>query len=738
LNIAERNLMRHAADRFYIARHTQPESSGSSEPKEQQSFAGWRAAILSPPEAAEAAGREGGLRGCGAGKCAGDAGSPAWYIGAAPDPDWVFSEGATSVNVAWTENDYEIDAAAEWAEPATANSTGEYHRIIERNGNWSVDRVLYAPHNTRLSSPADTSDSWGWEEALWMTYGEQIRNGSWYPTVDPAAVVDWSVSRPAEFALQHSSPAMPYIYPNLAFVANSSWWHDAGSRKEASIGDDGFQAWFIDTITKFTALVGSQGAGFDYTFTNDNTRSFYQQWAGWRRVLATLRSSIPNFVMDNRQLNHEWGAWMWVAGSYAEPLMTDENAQTWGGQSLLGDPRTDRMSANRVRHMNVLYANEQFAPVSAMPGFAFHQTDRSLNSGSTRFEDHIVRDMDWIGHRYSLLSSIAHAPLNTVVCQNGGRDSEEFDLLPALDGGFVKQWLQWADANIGLAATTEPLSAVSLVNESVAESGLPSRSQVDGSYMLNNGTGLLFLFNPAPNASVTPKQLQLDDHLGIDCTPGQGSDTFNVTRLYPAAAAGVIAVVPCGSSLAGLSFPGRSAQVWGVARSAAPSSAHQAAVMASVSAGRQASAYPQAFAGNESFTGGSLATSITIPPEVWTTIAAVSSAYPVNWTSFDLMASWLGVNRVWLFVDVAHLNPAGATGVSLKVNGEACPITQNFNAAHGRQQETFNGWAADLVACGVSAAAPTAAIELLVQSCPAGTFHGAFVDAPMPENGVLA
>lgn len=724
VNTAERDLMRHAADAFFIARHSQGASAPSSHAgAAQKTFDEWREGVLSGKASVRPL------------RATSTASTPEWYIGTVPRPDWVFSEGATSVNVAWTENDYEIDAAAEWAEPPTANSTGEYHRIIMRNGNWTVDRVLYAPHNPRLSSPTDATDSWGWEEALWMTYGEQLRNGSWYPTVQPPAELDWSVSRPAAFAAGHASPAMPYIYPNLAFAVNSSWWHAAGSRQEASIGDDGFQAWFIDTISQFTALAGTQGAGFDYTFTNDNTRSFYQQWAGWRRVLATLRSTIPNFVMDNRQLNHEWGAWMWVAGSYAEPLMTDENAQTWGGQSLLGDPRTDRMSANRVRHMNLLYANELFAPVSAMPGFAFHQTDRSLNNDPTRFVDHIVRDFDWVGHRYSLLSSIAHAPLNTVVCQNGARDSEEFELLPRLDGGFVRRWLQWADANIDLASTAAPLSAVVLVNETSSDSGLPSRVRVDGSYMLLNGSGLIFLFNPAPNTSLTPQQLRLDDHLGIQCNPG-GQDSFNVSQLYPAVDASVIAVLPCGGSLAGIAIPGRSARVWSVQRTAtAPFPVVRSIPIAGAAA---ASGFPQVIPGDATFSGGNLTGSVTVPAEVWSTITAVQAAYPVNWTSFDLMASWLGVNRVWLFVDVGHLDPGAVPSVVLTVNGASCPVSQNFNAAHGRQFNTFNGWAADLVQCGVTSETPTASVALSVPTCPVGSFHGVFVDAPLPENGLIA
>jgi hypothetical protein len=40
---------------------------------------------------------------------------------------------------------------------------------------------------------------------------------------------------------------------------------------------------------------------------------------------------------------------MWVAGSYAEPLQSDENSESW--PAFLMDPHTDRLSANRQRQV---------------------------------------------------------------------------------------------------------------------------------------------------------------------------------------------------------------------------------------------------------------------------------------------------------------------------------------------------------------------------------------------------
>ena len=55
--------------------------------------------------------------------------------------------------------------------------------------------------------------------------------------------------------------------------------------------------------------------------------------------------------MDNRQQNHEWGPWMWTAtGSYAEPLQSDEQPESW--HAFTPDLHTARLTANRMREMN--------------------------------------------------------------------------------------------------------------------------------------------------------------------------------------------------------------------------------------------------------------------------------------------------------------------------------------------------------------------------------------------------
>ena len=51
--------------------------------------------------------------------------------------------------------------------------------------------------------------------------------------------------------------------------------------------------------------------------------------------LLNFRKHAPqifptNMQPMNRQQNHEWGPWMWTAtGSYAEPLQSDEQPESW-------------------------------------------------------------------------------------------------------------------------------------------------------------------------------------------------------------------------------------------------------------------------------------------------------------------------------------------------------------------------------------------------------------------------
>ena len=78
---------------------------------------------------------------------------------------------------------------------ATDAGRDEYGRVLARNAQFGVTHVVFAPQNSAASSRANATDTWGWEECLWMTLGERVRRAAWDPRVDaapqlPAAVFE--------------------------------------------------------------------------------------------------------------------------------------------------------------------------------------------------------------------------------------------------------------------------------------------------------------------------------------------------------------------------------------------------------------------------------------------------------------------------------------------------------------------------------------------------------------------
>jgi hypothetical protein len=116
------------------------------------------------------------------------------------------------VNVAWCENDYQVDMANE-------TQAAEYYRIFDMLSKLGVDRITYAPQNTAVSSRSQATDGWKWEEALWFGMGIDIREKKWIPGRDklPRTVLD-----PLTYAHNKGVYPQPYIYPMLGFEAVSA------------------------------------------------------------------------------------------------------------------------------------------------------------------------------------------------------------------------------------------------------------------------------------------------------------------------------------------------------------------------------------------------------------------------------------------------------------------------------------------------------------------------------------
>jgi hypothetical protein len=284
------------------------------------------------------------------------------------------------VHIPWTANDYQVDVA-------NASEVGEYMRILTQVQRIGATHILYAASNSAETSVANNTDDWGWETALWINEGQHLRLGIWQPGMH----IPDSIGEIFDLAASLNVHMMPYVYPILGLGAEQSgsdaWLFPADKGYHARLANRAFQDYLINLTLDFAAVTGVGGAGYDYTFFQDNNATSFAQWWGWRRIMSTVRSLYvassndeSPYVVDNRQLNHMWSPWMWTAGSYAEPLQTDEGPYSWNAYIL--DPHTDRQSANRNRQMNYDYVQSKLCNPSAVPGFLNHQSDRFTSDGA--------------------------------------------------------------------------------------------------------------------------------------------------------------------------------------------------------------------------------------------------------------------------------------------------------------------------------------------------------------------
>ena len=336
------------------------------------------------------------------------------------------------------------------------------------------------------------------------------------------------------------------------------------------------QQWLPDTMVAFAEQTGAGGFSFDYTyFETDNaygqwTQDQYAQWTGWRKILHRLHTAKggracggdgTSCVVDNRQQNHKWGPWMWVqGGTYAEPLMSDEQPGSW--MFTGADLHTDRLAANFERSIAWNYRNVEFCPAEVLPGFAMHQTDRDPTvlekaAGGQRSNSHArARDFDLLGYRYSVMSSIGTAGLNNVVNMLPARDEQEYALLPAEDIAFVREWMRWTDAHVGWLRNTKTIT------------GLPSGGGgglLDATAMILDDQGALFVYNPAMSAATLSVTLGRSLGFSANCAStlvvrATGSSNRGFTPYN-------LATIKCGSQL-NVTLPATTAMSFEFANSA--------------------------------------------------------------------------------------------------------------------------------------------------------------------------
>ena len=89
---------------------------------------------------------------------------------------------------------------------------------------------------------------------------------------------------------------------------------------------------------------------------------------------------------------------------------------------------------------------EQFTPWELVPGYMTHQTPRNDAKGQcVRDRAFHARDWDYLGWRYSVISSIGTAPFNHVVDLLPARDETEFKHFRPEDQRWLRQWMDWTD-----------------------------------------------------------------------------------------------------------------------------------------------------------------------------------------------------------------------------------------------------------------------------------------------------
>jgi hypothetical protein len=639
------------------------------------------------------------------------------------------------IHVAWCENDYQDDLDS----PA---GRAEVERIFDRAAELGADYVLTTATNSALARREDSVDDWKWEYELWLNLGQKIRKGEWNPQTDPLpASVEWLL----DLGRSKGVKLIAYVYPVLPFLQNPAWLAHSklqGEKPYASLGVRSFQDWLIENLLAFYHRTGIGGFCFDYTFLWYDGTSRYAQWWGWRRVLETLRTQVPDIVIDGRQLYQRYGPWIWLAGSYPHPTSTDEQPESF---TPFPDLHIDRVSADRQRYTAYWYRSYEFCPSEITPGFFTHQTPRNDESGemphisTQKSSDLLVpfrqRDWDYLGWRYSVLSSIATAGWNNVIDMIPARDPEEYRLFSESDKQWFRHWLDWADANRDFLRNTRPIL------------GQPAIGKADGTSAILKDRGYLFLFNP--NGEKTLAKFALDASIGLqkqgsyvlkEIYPLEGrlvgkaeaglwsyGDTVSLTldgtsalvlKVAPAsepasgallfnapgqaALAGgslaltgirgevgtdekLLVLVPKGATVKQVTVNGRTAKFQQVSRVLTVPVRFAGAYF-----GQSQAVELNGPAGGE---GGTLQGTFRIPSRVFEQLAARKKAWPIPWTQEDLKTTWLAPGRLLMFVQMAE--PDDALDVRLKIDGQPVELRKAY-ASVRVHRPSFVGFYADV------------------------------------------
>ena len=677
-----------------------------------------------------------------------------------------------SVEVGWTLNDYQIDVG-------TPEGVAEYRRIIDTASELGIRTLLYAPANSKLSERTKSTDSWSWEYVLWLGLGEKIRTGDWDPLSSP---VPAEIREMITYAKQKHVDLLAYVYPSIPYSHDDSWLVEGNGDRftYASLASRKFQDYLIRNLVAFQRRTGIAGYSFDYTWLNLPRSSSYAQWFGWRRVMESLRRESPHIVIDGRQSYQMYGPWSWLAGSYPHPTGTDEQPESF---TPYPDLHFDRVSADRARFVNYWYRNYQFAPAEIVPGYATHQTERSMNlppdaqtgghpeETKMMYERFRPRDWDYLGFRYSFLSSIATGGWNNVVDMIPARDSEEAKHFSASDKAWIREWLDWTAQHKEFVKHTR-----SILQQ-------PAIGNVDGTSMISGNHGYLFLFNP--NYRSLPAAFRLDATIGLAHgsqyllremypqkgrilgKPGSGIWSYGdevqttlggtsatVLELVPASVATQPIVMNAASEtspspgarltrstltlthIAG--EPGTQQEIGVLLPTATP--IQRMTVNGMTVQPKQSGRYVSAdlrFSGTRFGQAEPIALSpgaegilhgeFVAPEGIFAQLAEREKAWPIPWTREDYQTTWLAPGRLLLFIQIAE--PSDAMKVTATLDGQALPLTRAYSSTRVHPA-SFVGFYADL-----SKVAPDTrhTFTLHLPQLRPGQFQGVFFDNVEPR-----
>ena len=633
-----------------------------------------------------------------------------------------------SIHVGWTENDYQIDCGTE------AGRT-EYKRIIDRASQLGIQNILYAPANSQVSSLDQNTDAWGWENVLWFGLGQKIRKGEWIPGKDP---IPPSIKEMLDYAKNRKVKLVAYAYPSLGFMQNLKWtnWcnHKTGGYVGVDTGNRSFQDWFVDQLVAFHEQTGSGGFSFDHWWIayDKPATSKYAQWHGCRRILENLRKRAPGIVIDGRQQYQWFGPWTWVGGNYPHPFGNDEQPESFTAHP---DLHTDRVSAFHQRAISWNYRMVNFAPVEVTPGYMTHQTQRFDAKGVMHRDEWRTRDWDLLGWRYSVLSSIATGPINNVVDFLPARDMAEYRTFPRKDIIWLKNWIAWTERNFPYMKRMRPIL------------GQPLIGRVDGTSAIIGDTGYIFLFNP--NYRAMNATFRLDGGIGLengdsfmleelDPLPGRKygkpregfwkwGDTISIPmlgtsaialRIYPSSQTTL--PITCNAAGDAILTDGQlkltnvrgefgserelmvmlpyNAWVNDVSINGKRVTLNRSMDLVNSRVKFNGDAFYQAHQVGKydpEFSGGRFHGEFTIPERIFAQLIDRKKNWTVQYTEDDLLAPWLGPDRLYLFVDIAEPNPN--MNVEMTINGKNMEVKKAWNGVYPNSgNQTFLGFYADI------------------------------------------